>query len=638
MLYCVAAVLMRDQDNKAVIASNIMYVVGQYPRFLKQHWKFLKTVCNKLFEFMHESHEGVADMSVDTFLKIAKKCKKKFVVQPSPTEQPFIEEMLLSLPGIISDLQGAQICVFYEATAELVSAETEPQKSAQLIAALMQQPNTQWSNIMQMAQQAAQQGITASSPLTPSSPLPLTHPTVVKQLLATLRINVRVCSSLGSAYMPQLARLFVDLLRVYVSFSEHVQARISTDGPNVVRHADVRGMRAVKKEVCSLFLLFVQSCSEPQLPLLLSSFLPQLMEPLCDDYKRTTGEARETEVLTLAAALIKRLSSPSAQASAAPNTAPLASYIPRLMQSLFLPTLPMITNNFTDYVEHRTALYTLLLEVCTHQFSALLQSSSPQQFQFVIDSVLWAMKHLDRGVQEQGADILLQILQHIAHSQHQQHFYTTYFIRTVSEVLGLLTDTLHKAAITKHAQILQRLFHLVEAGSITLPLWDSVPPGSSPDDFANNQSYVRSFVIRLLCAAFPHLSRQQVAAFTGGLFTLHHSEQQQEFKSHVRDFLITIKEWKAHDSKDGHTGQAAQQQQQAAQAAAQQAAGQPGAAAGAAGRAGDDNEELFTDEREAAAEAERRKEQERLAAVPGLIYNPAHSVVQQQQQQQQQLM
>lgn len=49
----------RGKDNKAVIASNIMYVVGQYPRFLRNHWKFLKTVINKLFEFMHETHPGV---------------------------------------------------------------------------------------------------------------------------------------------------------------------------------------------------------------------------------------------------------------------------------------------------------------------------------------------------------------------------------------------------------------------------------------------------------------------------------------------------------------------------------------------------------------------------------------------------
>jgi exportin-1 len=52
----------RGKDNKAVVASNIMYIVGQYPRFLKAHWRFLKTVVNKLIEFMHEPHPGVQDM------------------------------------------------------------------------------------------------------------------------------------------------------------------------------------------------------------------------------------------------------------------------------------------------------------------------------------------------------------------------------------------------------------------------------------------------------------------------------------------------------------------------------------------------------------------------------------------------
>ena len=70
----------RGKDNKAVVASNIMYVVGQYPRFLRAHWKFLKTVVNKLFEFMHELHPGVQDMACDTFLKIAQKCRRKFVI------------------------------------------------------------------------------------------------------------------------------------------------------------------------------------------------------------------------------------------------------------------------------------------------------------------------------------------------------------------------------------------------------------------------------------------------------------------------------------------------------------------------------------------------------------------------------
>jgi exportin-1 len=47
-----------------------MYVVGQYPKFLKANWNFLKTVIKKLFEFMHETFPGVMDMAVNTFLKI----------------------------------------------------------------------------------------------------------------------------------------------------------------------------------------------------------------------------------------------------------------------------------------------------------------------------------------------------------------------------------------------------------------------------------------------------------------------------------------------------------------------------------------------------------------------------------------
>ncbi|KAF5947424.1 hypothetical protein HYC85_013381 [Camellia sinensis] len=104
----------KGKDNKAVIASNIMYVVGQYPRFLRAHWKFLKTVVNKLFEFMHETHPGVQDMACDTFLKIVQKCKRKFVIVQLGESEPFVSELLTSLPTTIADLEPHQIHSFYE--------------------------------------------------------------------------------------------------------------------------------------------------------------------------------------------------------------------------------------------------------------------------------------------------------------------------------------------------------------------------------------------------------------------------------------------------------------------------------------------------------------------------------------------
>lgn len=97
------------KSHKAIIASNIMYIVGQYPRFLKLHWKFLKTVVDKLFQFMHELHEGVQDMACDTFMKIAIKCKKLFVTLQLQEVEPYINHIINTLPMITMDLQPSQV-------------------------------------------------------------------------------------------------------------------------------------------------------------------------------------------------------------------------------------------------------------------------------------------------------------------------------------------------------------------------------------------------------------------------------------------------------------------------------------------------------------------------------------------------
>ena len=182
----------RGKDNKAVVASNIMYVVGQYPRFLRAHWKFLKTVVNKLFEFMHELHPGVQDMACDTFLKIAQKCRRKFVIlqvspppcrrrvaPPSPPPpppppplttptsphplppspqvgeaMPFIDELCLNVRQIISDLEPSQVQTFYEAVGYMVSAQADSAVRDGLLNKLMEWPNQNWHTILEAAKQS----------------------------------------------------------------------------------------------------------------------------------------------------------------------------------------------------------------------------------------------------------------------------------------------------------------------------------------------------------------------------------------------------------------------------------------------------------------------------------------------------
>lgn len=78
-----------------------MYVVGQYPRFLKAHWKFLKTVISKLFEFMHETFPGVQDMACETFLKVAQKCKNTIAATHPGKYKPSLQaDKRLRAPGV----------------------------------------------------------------------------------------------------------------------------------------------------------------------------------------------------------------------------------------------------------------------------------------------------------------------------------------------------------------------------------------------------------------------------------------------------------------------------------------------------------------------------------------------------------
>ena len=143
---------------------------------------------NKLFEFMHELHPGVQDMACDTFLKIAQKCRRKFVIlqvpppscrrrvapppppppppltppppsPPPPSPQvgeamPFIDELCLNVRQIISDLEPSQVQTFYEAVGYMVSAQADSAVRDGLLNKLMEWPNQNWHTILEAAKQS----------------------------------------------------------------------------------------------------------------------------------------------------------------------------------------------------------------------------------------------------------------------------------------------------------------------------------------------------------------------------------------------------------------------------------------------------------------------------------------------------
>ena len=115
--------IIHGKGNKAICASNIMYVVGQYPKFLNNHWKFLKTVVKKLFEFMHESFEGVQDFACETFLKISIKCARNFTILQQGENEEYIKDLVRNVSETTKDLKPHQQLMFYEAIGNLINSE-----------------------------------------------------------------------------------------------------------------------------------------------------------------------------------------------------------------------------------------------------------------------------------------------------------------------------------------------------------------------------------------------------------------------------------------------------------------------------------------------------------------------------------
>lgn len=509
----------RGKDNKAVVASNIMYVVGQYPRFLKAHWKFLKTVVNKLFEFMHEVHPGVQDMACDTFLKIATKCKRKFVTLQTDETVPFMCELVESLPSIISDLRPHQVQAFYEAVGCMLN-DRGPNVTIDrtaLLAQLMDMPNRTWKVIMDQAITNVQS---------------LVEPNTIKEIIKILKCNNRVCNSVGSLYTNQLQTFFLDMLNVYKVYSERISADVARQGSIATQMSLVRTMRSAKKEVLRLLIVFIDKSGPPEAEAtaVAQGFIPPVLDPILGDYQRNIAGARDPEVLSLFKTVVEKLKGH------------VIDDVPRIMEAIFECTLQMITTNFEDYPEHRIRFYEFLRAVNMHCFPALF-NIPPAHQKLVIDSVVWAMKHTERNISDTGLDILHELLLNVGRTPHiAQGFYQQYLLALIQDVFAVMTDRLHKSGFKMHSTLLRLMFHLVQMNQVTVPLYDpaSAPPGQS------NPSFLRNHISNLLITSFPNLTKSQVSVFVEGLFDL--KMDLQTFKSHLRDFLIQLKEFSSEDN------------------------------------------------------------------------------------------
>ena len=300
------------KDNKAVVASNFIYVVGQYRYFLSNHWKFLKTVVYKLLEFMHESHPGVQaslpaqmtpmlrlsplnsslvntqEMACGTFLNIARHCSRSLATVQAGEQTAFIEELLLQkdstpdhgrLPkfqNAMLDLEPQQRQRFREALALMIQAVPDDAKVPRLIGKLMSPPNAAWDQMLAAPQ---------------SNGDLLRDKQVVDKLNDILLSSVAACTSLGAKFHPKTEQVYAgmhELHRAYFELLRHTVAKAvsiatssaartplapvgpapaaSTSSINDAEIAALRTIISVEEKVSSLEARFLGLCKARALP------------------------------------------------------------------------------------------------------------------------------------------------------------------------------------------------------------------------------------------------------------------------------------------------------------------------------------------------------------------------------------
>jgi len=167
------------------------------------------------------------------------------------------------------------------------------------------------------------------------------------------------------------------------------------------------------------------------------------------------------------------------------------------------------------------------------------------------------MKHTERNISDTGLDILNELLKNVGQTPNvAQGFYQQYLLSLMQDVFAVMTDRLHKSGFRMHATLLQHMFHLVQKNQVTVPLFDPATNAVGQ----TNPGFLREHVSNLLLSSFPNLTKSQVTKFIEGMLDL--QMDLPTFKTHLRDFLIELKEFSAEDNSALFTEEKEQQMNQ----------------------------------------------------------------------------
>ena len=495
--------IIKGKGNKAICASNIMYVVGQYPRFLNDHWRFLKTVVKKLFEFMHESFEGVQDFACETFMKISLKCAKNFIIKQPQENEEYIKDLVRNVSETTKDLKPHQQLMFYEAIGNMINLENNLQKKIFYIKQLMEEKNMQWNQIFN----EAQQNINI-----------LNNSNVVKGLSLIILLNERVSFSTKTPYWSYGSTIFNNLIKSFIYYSNCINEQFKN---NKGIDINTRSYIIYNKTLIKFLTSLVKNTDDIQMIQndMLSSF-----GTLLETYNSNHINNKDPNMLLLFSAILEKLK----------NNNP--EVVSTIWKFLCIPTIELIKNDFQSFPEHRMNFFILLKSLISNSFESLFRVQNLSFNKEVIDTITFAINHSTPSMSETGLETLIILLEKVISVGNIDlqniidPFFSNYFYIIFNDVFNTMTDGFHQSGFKLQVKVIQILVKIIDEKRISEGLFNK-------DE--NNKIYFMKKLLSDILQSFKNITQPQGETFCLALFN--NCNNDHNFKSLMRDFLISLK-------------------------------------------------------------------------------------------------
>ena len=534
------------KSDRAILASSIMYITSQYPRFLKSHWAFYKVVINKLLDFTKEDFPGVCQMAVETLFTLFENAPGPLITDRSEENAGiFLEDILSRLDQYASYLSGPRLATLYRALAHVI--EIAPRYNRErYVTELMLIPNARFDQIAEAI---------------------MTNPSLdaLESLIDVLRINSWVFYELRETAIAQLRRIWGQCSELFNVISNIFNQEYGKANADLLKRlkacktaimevlgafvgGDVRGIdvaaskrNVTKPSVDTVGLITSNLIGVEARTELMEHIVPTFFNSVITQFGNTPAASQDPQTLVLVASILEALG-----VVAAPLVLPSFEY-------LVTPVYNSVLANPSISSEFLPALMKLLLSFCAFCPSAMAPmpvTAVTYIFQILNDNISHYIPEVSATAAIALSYLYCALLECRVYTDIilVSQLLAVVLANSLTATLGALTDKMHSASTDAYTlilcQISQALRFCDNSGDINSAVKvfeqaDVLKAFNIPHNYTNIDA-VSEWMKHMIRTQFPQVPDNIVENFV--LNFKDASSSNTEFKRSLADFLIKSKQ------------------------------------------------------------------------------------------------